>query len=145
MTEGLSPAFVDELLTRLEGEEGIRLFPYRDSLGVLTIGIGRNLETRGLTAEEARDLCRHDLRDTWAGLLARWPWMAGLDEPRRVVVIDMAFNLGIAGLANFVKFLAALKTGEYAHAADEMLASRWAGQVGQRAARLAALMRTGSR
>ena len=68
---------------------------------------------------------------------------AALSEPRRAVLIDMAFNLGIGGLLAFTRTLAAMQAGAWVRAADEMLASRWAAQVGPRAHFLATMMREG--
>jgi len=59
------------------------------------------------------------------------------------VLIDMCFNLGMAGLLGFQKMIEALERGYYERAADEMVNSRWYGQVGERGRRLEAMMRTG--
>ena len=58
------------------------------------------------------------------------------------MLINMAFNLG-GKLLTFGHTLTAMQHGDYAAAANAMLASKWAAQVGQRAQRLANAMRTG--
>ncbi len=131
------------LWLQLTAHEGLRLKPYRDSVGKLTVGVGRNLDDVGLREGEAMFLCFCDVAALEQALDARLPWWRGLDAARRAVVIDMAFNMGVAGLLGFDDTLAALKAGRFGDAAQAMLRSRWAGQVGRRAATLARMMRTG--
>lgn len=131
------------LEARVRRHEGLRLHPYRDSVGKLTIGVGRNLDDRGITEAEALAMLRTDLLEVEARLDAALPWWRGLDEARREVLVEMGFNLGVDGLLAFHDTLATVRQGRYAEAATHMLASRWAGQVGARAAELAALMRSG--
>lgn len=134
-----------DLITR---HEGVRLKPYRDSVGKLTLGIGRNLDDVGITVSEAQYLLENDLGRVCADLDSRLPWWRTLDLVRQMVVQDMAFNLGIGGLLGFTQMLAHVEAGRYPEAAGEMLDSRWARQVGdepgQRAHTLAAMMRTGA-
>jgi len=123
--------------------EGLRLNPYRCPAGKLTIGVGRNLEDKGISMAEALFLLRNDVEEVRTQL-ERYPWYTQLDPVRQKVLIDMAFNLGIGGLMQFRKMLAALEAGDYGKTADEMLDSKWARQVGKRAQRLAEMMRTGA-
>lgn len=132
------------LVRQIELHEGLRLKPYRCTAGRLTIGVGRNLEDRGITLAEARMLLANDLTDVRNGLLNALPWVGNLDEVRQRVLIDMAFNLGLQGLLEFKRTLAAVQAGQYQQAATMMLQSRWAKQVGQRAERLARMMVTGA-
>lgn len=134
---------MNALLFELERDEGLRLKPYKDSVGKLTIGAGRNLDDVGISEEEARHLLENDVARTVADLDRHLPWWSGLDPVRQRVVINMAFNMGVAGLLGFSKTLAAMKSGDYVGAAYGMLASKWAGQVGERATRLAHMMSTG--
>ncbi|MBE7218619.1 MAG: lysozyme [Caulobacteraceae bacterium] len=127
----------------LRRHEGVRLRPYRDSVGKLTIGVGRNLDDVGITPDEATVLLRNDIDRTGAGLDAALPWWSSLEPARRRVLMDMAFNLGVPGLLAFKLTLAAVRDGCFAEAADRMLQSRWATQVGERAKEMAAAMRTG--
>lgn len=123
--------------------EGLRLTPYLDTTGHWSIGYGRNLTDVGISRDEAECLLQHDLARTVAQVEGRWPWVAALDPVRHAVVVDMAFNLGIAGLATFKRTLALWQRGRWAAAATAMLESQWARQVGTRAVRLAGMMRTG--
>lgn len=131
------------MMRQLRLHEGERLKPYRCTAGKLTIGIGRNLEDRGITAEESAYLLGNDIDGFYAALLKALPWVANLDEVRQRVLLDMAFNLGIVGLLGFKNTLATIQAGNYAKAGPMMLQSKWAGQVGKRAERLSTMMVTG--
>jgi|SRR3990167_1005917 len=126
-------------------DEGIRLTVYNDTRGIATIGVGRNLVDRGITEEEAIWLLENDILDCEEKLIKHLEWTGELDPPRREVLLNMIFNMGIGGLIKFQKMLAALKERKYALAAKEMLNSLWARQVGNRAKRLAVQMETGVR
>ena len=122
--------------------EGLRLKPYRCPAGYLTIGVGRNLETKGISENEALFLLRNDIEEV-TRQLELFGWYVALGPVRRKVLIDMAFNLGMVGLMGFQKMIEALERGDYEAAADEMVNSRWYGQVGERGRRLERMMRTG--
>ena len=135
---------LDALTSQLISDEGIRLKPYRDSLGVLSIGIGRNLDDVGITQDEAMLLLQNDIRKAYADLTTALPWVQTLDDIRQNVLIAMTFNMGIGGLLKFKNTLNLIQQREYNQAASAMLQSLWATQVGARAKRLADQMRTGS-
>ena len=128
---------------QIKRHEGLRLHPYRCSAGRLTIGYGRNLDETGIRQEEAEQLLLHDLHAAQARVAEALPWTTNLDEPRRAVLVQMAFNLGLDRLLGFSRMLANAKQNDWDGAADEMLDSRWHGQVGARARELAEQMRTG--
>jgi lysozyme len=128
---------------QLRLHEGERLRPYRCTAGKLTIGVGRNLEDRGITREESAYLLANDIAAEERELLRALPWVAQLDEVRQRVLLDMSFNLGLVGLLGFKRTLATIQAGDYQAAATMMLDSKWAGQVGQRAERLSRMMATG--
>jgi lysozyme len=129
-----------EQLERDEGREG---YPYRDSLGFLTIGVGHNLDANPLPDEVINLLLDIDIARVQGALRIRVPWYQELSEPRQAVLEGMAYNMGVGGLMTFHKLLRACEGGDYTTAAAEMLDSRWAKQVPVRAMRLAAQMRTG--
>ncbi len=122
-------------------DEGLRLKPYRCTAGRLTIGVGRNLDDRGISRAEALMLLGNDITDCWGRLVRQAPWVAAAPEPVQEALVNMAFNMGVEGLMGFRRTLALLEEGRYAEGAQEMLRSRWAGQVGARAERLAARVR----
>ncbi len=123
--------------------EGLRLKPYKCPAGYLTIGYGRNLEAKGISPMEADMLLESDLDDAIRDAREFFPAFDSLLAPRQAVLVDMAFNLGLPKLRKFKKFRQALVRGDWQDAAREMLDSKWALQVGSRAARLAKMMRTG--
>ena len=133
----------ERLQALLQHHEGLRLKPYTDTTGHLTIGYGRNLTDVGISLDEARMLLRADLAYAEHQVLEAFPWAEYLDPVRQAVLVDMCFNLGIGRLEGFRNTLSAIKAGDYAAAAEGMLASKWATQVGQRAHRLAKMMREG--
>lgn len=125
--------------------ESLRLKPYRCTAGKLTIGYGRNLDDVGISKTEADMLFERDFAQAEAET-KRLLKLNGIDydqliEQRFYVLTDMMFNLGYDRLSKFKKLLYALKKGLYDDAAKEMLDSAWATQVGNRATKLAALMR----
>lgn len=133
----------EQLIDQLIDHEGMELEVYEDSLGIPTIGIGRNLVDRGITEDEARFLCNNDIDIVERELVAEFPIVAELDSIRQRVLIDMAFNVGVPRLTGFRKMWAAIHCGDYAEAAVEMMDSKWARQVGRRAERLSLMMETG--
>ena len=131
------------LIRQLRLHEGERLQPYRCTAGKLTIGIGRNLDDRGITREESAMLLSNDIRLAETQLVRALPWVAQLDDVRQRVLLDMAFNLGVPGLLQFKRTLGAIEAGQYEKAAAMMLDSKWSKQVGTRAERLSRMMFTG--
>jgi lysozyme len=130
------------LKNHLNWAEGRRRFPYEDSVGKVTIGVGRNLDDRGLSDEEIDFLLENDiniaLRD--AHTLS---FFDTLDENRQLIVVDMVFNMGINRFRGFINTIDALSKADYNRAADEMVDSKWYRQTGRRARKLVKAMRTG--
>jgi lysozyme len=137
---------------------------YKDTLGIDTIGIGRNLEDRGITQQELDDLdipsidhvyewgiteadavylAENDVQIVEEELVRAHPCVDSLDSVRQLILADMAFNMGVPRLGKFKKMWAAIHDEDYATAAKEMLDSRWATQVKGRATKLANAMHNG--
>lgn len=133
----------EKLMYRLIEEEGMKLKAYRCPAGKLTIGVGRNLEDKGLSNEEALFLLQNDIIEAVKELKKAFLFFDSLNETRQIVLIDMCFNLGINGLKKFKKMIKALENQDFSLASKEMLSSCWAKQVGARARSLALLMETG--
>jgi lysozyme len=125
-----------------KANEGMRLRPYVDTVGKMTIGHGRNLSDRGISPGEAYALFRNDWDDALIHLL-NYRWFGPLSAPRQAALIDMRFNLGAAGFEEFHHMILALEAGAFLVAATAMLDSAWAQQVGPRAERNARMMETG--
>ena len=133
----------DKLKKELTRDEGMRLYPYRCTAGKLTIRVGRNLDDVGITESEASLLLHNDITRAVEATRKIVHDFDSLDDTRKRVLVNMCFNLGPWGLRNIRKMLDAVKEPDYSRAADEMLNSKWAHQVGVRAIRLADMMRDG--
>jgi len=123
--------------------EGLRLKPYRDTVGKLTIGVGRNLDDMGITREEAIFLLENDIARAETDLHRAFLWFPLRNKVRKIVLINMVFNLGMTRFRMFKKLIRAIEDRDWERAAKEMLNSRWAKQVGRRASELAQMMRSG--
>ena len=154
----------EKLVEKLIQHEGLVLQVYQDSLGIDTIGIGRNLEDRGISKEELDDLdiptidhiyeygiteadamvlAENDVQIVEEELLRAHPCVDGLDAVRQLILVDMAYNMGVPRLCKFKKMWAAIHDEDFSTAAKEMLDSRWANQVKSRAVKLANAMHNG--
>jgi len=131
---------IDALKKQLVLHEGMKLTPYRCTADKLTIGVGRNLDDMGITEKEAEFMLDTDILRCCDDLDRNISWWRDLSETRQRVLVDMVFNLGISRFMKFQNMIDALANGNYAGAAAEMLDSRWADQVGQRAQRLSRAM-----
>lgn len=116
---------------------------YRDSVGKLTVGYGRNIDDRGISEVEAKYLLHNDVQDTINDLRREFWWFDELDDVRQEVVINMAFNMGIVTFSEFRNTIAYIGEGKFEQASRNMLASKWARQVGYRAQELAREMASG--
>ena len=135
---------IPQLILELTHDEGRKSSVYQDSLGFWTIGVGHMVDARrggGLSDHIIDQILRDDVAVVAAELDNKLPWWRNLDNKRQNVIANMAFNMGVPKLQGFVHFLAALKAGDYATAATEMLDSLWAKQVGDRADRLSNVIR----
>lgn len=132
----------DALRTQLLAHEGLRLFPYVDAVGKITIGIGRNLTDRGISDAEAKQFLGADINNAILDLTV-FPWFPDLDTVRQRALVDLCFNIGLPRLRGFVKMLAACERQEWDHAARELLDSTYAEQVGKRARTLARMLASG--
>tara|TARA_X000001388_G_scaffold21452_1_gene14466 strand:+ start:131 stop:616 length:486 start_codon:yes stop_codon:yes gene_type:complete len=154
----------NNLIEKLIAHEGLRLEVYQDTLGINTIGIGRNLDDRGITQDEldwmdyptiedvysdgiteadAMYLAQNDVQIVEEELLRAHPCVENLDAVRQLVLVDMAFNMGVPRLCKFVKMWNAIHEKKFDIASKEMLDSRWANQVKSRSVKLANAMHNG--
>lgn len=113
-----------------------------DTVGKITIGVGRNLSDVGISRDEALILLDHDI-DAAVADLASFAWFRDLDSVRQRVLVDMRFNLGPSRFRGFKGLLAAVAERDYDDAALHMQRSLWFTQVKSRGVRLVAMMRTG--
>lgn len=138
--------FISNAAGLIAEHEGFRSSAYRDSEGFLTIGYGTMIDERkngGITRPEAAVLLHNRLRVVVDELNKSIPWWNKLDEVRCLVLVDMAYNLGVEGLLFFHQTLKAVENGDWEAAARGMEHSLWYKQVGRRSVRLVKMMRTG--
>ncbi len=114
-----------------------------DTVGKITIGVGRNLTDVGITSYECELMLEDDIKRVCLDLEAHLHWWQDLSDARQRVLVDMCFNMGIKSLMGFHTTLALIEKGDFDAAAIAMLHSKWATQVGQRANRLAEILRKG--
>jgi len=132
----------EQVMEMIKRHEGFRDRIYRDSVGVLTVGWGHALH-EGSHVPVA--ICERLFESDFEKVKADYQSLGldDLDPVRRGVLLDMLFNLGKPRLLGFRLMFMAIRKQDYVKAAEEMLDSKWAGQVGMRAVRLSRMMRTG--
>jgi len=149
---------LDKLVALLFVHEGYRAHPYRCTAGKRTVGIGRNIDDKGISKDELVDifeqdglsmkaaliLLNNDIDEVTTDLRMKLPYFNTLDPVRRAVLIDMGINLGVGGLLKFTHFLESVENRSFTLASEQMMQSKWARQVGQRAIRLSRMMRYGT-
>jgi len=144
--------------------EGRRTMAYQDTRGIWTIGVGFNLEKSGaketiesmginydgllarkveLTNVQIDTLLDEEIKVAEAGVRSIFSNYNQIDQTRQIILIDMLFNLGKAGLQKFRKMIAAILEENWQEAGDQMVDSLWYRQVGKRGVRDVEAMRTG--
>jgi lysozyme len=136
----------DKLVKELILDEGYKYEIYEDHLGFATLGVGHLILDKdpefgkplGTPVSEERILecLNNDIDIVCRELDRNMPWWKDLDDNKMRVLANMSFNLGLPRLSGFKNFLGALESGDYEKAAVEMMDSKWATQVGDRAKRL---------
>jgi lysozyme len=139
----MTPESRQKLKTLLVQHESYKQFPYVDTTGHLTIGIGRNLKDRGISLNEALYLLDEDAIYFSNKLSTTLNFWDNLNEARQIALVDMCFNLGLQGLMGFRDMMLAIEANDFDRASQEMLDSKWATQVGERATSLARIMKDG--
>ena len=116
--------------------EGEKLKPYKCTAGFTTIGVGRNLDAKGITLEESRYLLRNDIHECCVDLNNLFKDFDSLPEKIQHVLIDMRFNLGAKGFRKFKKMIEAVRKSDWKETAAQMKDSNWRKQVKTRATNL---------
>jgi lysozyme len=117
-----------EGIVKLKNHEGLRLKPYTDTVGKLSIGYGRNLDDVGISYDEATVMLDTDLNRNTA-LARRLDWFDSLDPVRQDIVVMLIFSMGIGGFSTFHNMIQAIKDRNWSVAAYELSNSKWATQV----------------
>lgn len=127
---------MSELIEQLKKHEGFRSKPYLDINGYTTIGYGFNIDA-GVTKYLAEVILRYQVCNAEKQISDKYKWFSALSRERKDVIVNMVFNLGIVGFGQFKKMIRAIEFGDDVAVFNEMLDSRWAKQVKQRAYELA--------
>jgi lysozyme len=136
-------SYLEILKAQLVTDEGKRNSMYLDSVGIPTIGIGHNLKSKPISDRAVDVIFEDDVAEAEKQIRRIIPSFDSLTDNRKAVVLNMLFNLGEAGFTGFGWTRELIAQGRYGEAADAMLKSLWARQVGDRAKRLSYLMRKG--
>lgn len=128
--------------THLVWAEGERLGIYKDSVGILTVGVGHNIQEKGISKAVSRLMLKEDIQDVVSDCRTLSYW-DNLDPVRQLIVADMVFNLGFSRFLGFRRMNAALDIGDYLLASAEGRDSKWYKQVGRRSKKLMIAMISG--
>lgn len=132
-----------ERLCVYDDATGKQLVPGMTLQGHPTIGVGRALDTKGLSQREVDFLLTSDIYEVQDIAEKHFDWYDGLSDNRKVVILSMLFQLGLGGVQGFHEFLLAVEHRNWSRAAAEMRDSHWYKQTPARAERLAVQMETG--
>lgn len=124
-------------------DEDCKLFPYTDTTNHLSIGVGRNLSERGISSNEAMQMLDNDIMYFTAKLDSLFDFFSQLDDNRKIVLINICFNVGVNGFLGFSRMLQFVKERDFEKASHEILQSKAASQCPNRYQRLAYVMKTG--
>ena len=137
----MTPEMLTKLRKSIVEHEKYCKFPYIDTVGKITIGIGFNLTDRGIDDEWINRQYQMDI-SFFYNKLSNFPWFIELNPDRQIALIDMCF-MGWQKFLEFKEMISAFEKHDYQKAAFEMLNSEWAKQVKGRAATLAQVILTG--
>lgn len=145
-----------KLRSDLKRDEGYELKPYQDTEGKWTIGVGHNYEANGFDLDILTMICKHGFTTDVAELLltrdielaivdckklySNWD---SINDDRQASLANMSFNLGLGRLRGFRNMNKAVMSEDWETVSVEALDSRWSGQVGKRADRIAFDLRGG--
>ena len=135
---------MEALIDSIKRHEGLRLFPYNDTTGHLSIGYGRNLTSNGISTQEAEIMLKSDI-----GAARHYFDLLPLEvrkkcnQAREDILTEMVFQLGYMGVLRFKRMLGAIQAGDFERASKEMLRSKWAEQTPGRCQEMAEVMRNG--
>ena len=137
---------IEKLREELKVDEGCIEEIYLDHLGYHTFGIGHLITNKDkewgepvgtkISIKRINECFKNDIEIVFKELDRNLSWWRELPDDIQLVLANMCFNLGITRLKKFKKFLTALSKKDWELAATEMMDSRWATQVKQRAVRL---------
>lgn len=133
---------IEKIKETLIKHEGLVLDMYKCSADVWTIGVGHNLEDKGISNRAAMVMLEDDINDAIDDLERNLTFFHSLPAVAKEALVNLSFNLGITRLLQFKKTLGLLREHKFTKAANELLDSRYATQVGYRALEVAEMIRS---
>ena len=136
-------SYLDIVTEQLKIDEGVRLMPYKDSVGKLTIGVGRNLTDDGISEDEMELLLKNDVNHAGVTAAFLFNFTDEISDARKAALCNLAFNLGEKTLSTFKTFIDFVLARNWPAAADDLIQTRYATEVGPRAQRICNTLRSG--
>jgi len=127
---------INKLKQQLRKHEGLRLKPYRCTAGKLTIGYGRNIESNGISKQEAEIMLDNDIQICLQDMQTLFTNFDNLPIDIQVVILNMRYNMGATGIRAFKNMITAIEKQDWKNMAKNMKNSKWYEQVGNRAKEL---------
>ena len=132
-----------ELLQLIKYEEGYRSNPYYCSEGYPTVGIGKKIGPKGAPLEMYGFTVSESIALQWlneevelaASSLIKLEWFKSCSPDIRVILVSMAYQMGVSGLLKFKKMIKAIECEDWLLASSEAKDSRWHKQTQKRATR----------
>ena len=153
----------NKLIESIQENEGFSGVPYIDPLYIktipkdelqiiekhwdnlnITIGYGRCLQTNPLSTYESFILLDSNITALKVELSNKISFFKGLPDYVQIILLEMAYQLGVNGLLKFKQTLEHINNKDYKKASVEMLISKWAIQTPNRARELSNLMKGGN-
>jgi GH24 family phage-related lysozyme (muramidase) len=149
---GAFGSFGNWIMDSIAGHEGVRTKPYKDSLGLWTVGVGHLIgDGRSLPAQYNREFSKDEVKAMFqqdyqkhAQAASGIPGFNNLNEKGKGALIDMTFNMGPGWYRRWPNFTRALGSGDVQGAASQLEGSKWSKQVGRRAQEDIAMIRAGA-
>ena len=137
---------IEALREQLKIDEGVKYEIYKDHLGYPTFGIGHLITENDpehgkpdgteISEDRVNEIFETDVAKFVSEAKILFPDLDELPDVAQQVIVNMAFNMGRPRLSKFKNFIAGVNDRDWTKAAEEMMDSRWATQVGDRAIRL---------
>jgi len=123
-----------DIAAYVQKHEGLSLKPYYCTANKLSIGIGRNLEDRGISRDEAMFMFSNDINQAVSDLSRVFgDDFKDLPDKVKMAFIDMMFQLGLGRFSGFKNMIKYAIAGNWKEAARELMDSKYARQVPKRA------------
>ena len=136
-------SYLDIATAQLKIDEGVRLMPYKDQFGNLTIGCGRNLTADGISESEMEMMLASDVNHAAVAAATLFNFDATISDERKAALVNLSFNLGEEELSKFTQFVGFVNARDWNGAADDLIQTKYATEVGPRAQRICDKLRNG--